>query len=206
MSNRAAIAWTVILLAIIVGGFVAPAMLDGPDAGGHHLLGRWLVEVWLLVGLVAWSLHRVHVRGLLTVTQRAVAAVLVIGFVVSQLSYGRLGSYPFLTWGMYTVSQDRVPYLDLVMLDAAGEAGRLPVASFVPASDARGFLSRIDGLLREAEDGDDQADRALELTVRRLLAAHGDPTIEAVDLRRCEVSGAGVDLGTVCISARVVHR
>jgi hypothetical protein len=205
-SRRAATTWAVVLLAIVLGAFVVPALAAPLDAAGSRFLGRWLLEVWLLVGLVAWSLHRVDLRGLLTVSQRIVAAVLVAGFVVAQLSFGRLGSYPFLTWGMYTVPQDRVVYADLVMLEGEEDVGRLPVSALVPTSDARGFLSRIEAFLRLAEDGDAEAVRVLTLTMQRLLAAHGDPAVEAVDLRWCEVAGAGPELRTACTSTLVVYR
>jgi hypothetical protein len=203
---HAAIAWTVILLAIIVGGFVAPALLAGPDVLGSQLLARSLMEIWLLVGLVAWSLHRVDVRGLLTITQRAVAIVLLAGLLVSQFTFGRLGGYPFRPWGMYTAPQDRVAYAELVMLDGEDEVGRLPVSTLAPTTSSRGFLSRIEEMLRQAEDGDQEAVDALTLTISRLLAAHGDPAVDAVDLRWCEVTGVGPQLGTACLTAMVVHR
>jgi hypothetical protein len=205
-SRRAAILWAVVLLAIVLGSFIVPVIVAPLDTVGSRLLGRWLVEVWLLVGLVAWSLHRVDVRELLTVSQRTVAVVLVAGLAMSQFSFGRLGSYPFLTWGMYTISQDRVVYADLVMLDGDEEVGRLPVSALVPASDARGFLSRVEELLRRAEQGDEEARDTLTLTIRRLLAAHGDLAVEAVDLRWCDVTGAGHELRSVCTTALVVRR
>jgi hypothetical protein len=170
-SYRRAMTWAVVLLAIVLGAFVVPSVVAPLDAAGSRFLGRWLLEVWLLVGLMAWALHRVDVRGLLTVSQRTVGVVLVTGLVVAQLSFGRLGSYPFLTWGMYTVPQDRVVYADLVMLDGEEDLGRLPVAALVPTSDARGFLSRIEAFLHLAEDGDAEAVRVLTLAMQRLLAA-----------------------------------
>jgi hypothetical protein len=205
ISHRPAMSWLVVLLAIVLGAFIVPAVATPLDLTGSNLIGRWLLEVWLIIGLAAWSLHRVDIRGLLTATQRTVTVVLIAGFLVSQLTFGRLGGYPFMPWGMYTVPQDRVVYADLVMLDGEDEVGLLPISSFVPA-DALGFLSRIEGMLRQAEEGDEEAARSLDLTVRRLLAAHGDPSVDAVDLRWCEVTSALPVLRTACTTALVVHR
>jgi hypothetical protein len=204
-SRRAQITWAVVLLAIVIGGSVVSAMVAEDAGAGSRLFGRWLLEIWLLVGLVAWSLQRVDVRGLLTVAQRIVAVVLVAGLLLSQFSFGRLGGYPFMPWGMYTVPQDRVVYADLVKFDGEDEVGRLPLFTLVPA-DARGFLSRIEASLRQADAGDQEAARVLALTIRRLLAANDDPAVDRIDLRWCETTGDGPELRTSCESALVIPR
>ena len=207
--SRLCVLWLAVLASLMTTVLVAPVLTD--DSDGVRFLGRWLLEIWLVLGLIAWALARVNVREVLTVGQRLVALVIGAGILIAHFSFGVWAQYPFSDWGMYTRSQEPVVYTDLVMImddDTASDAteSRLPISGVVPTTSPRGFLSRIEGLVRAAEEGDEDAERTVRAVLRELVSEHGDPAVAGVDVRWCSVAGRGPSLETSCETAMTVQR
>ena len=207
--SRRCVLWLAVLASLLTTVFILPVLTD--DSDGVQFLGRWLLEVWLFVGLLAWALARIDIREILTVGQRLAAVVLGAGILVAHYSFGLWALYPFSDWAMYTRSQEQVVYADLVMIaDADAEAdapeSRLPLSEVVPTTSPRAFLSRIAALVRAAEEGDLAAEQTVMVILRSILSEHADPAATGVEVRWCSVTGRGPTLETSCETAMTVRR
>ncbi|MFA9428629.1 hypothetical protein [Egicoccus sp. AB-alg2] len=205
-ASRFWIAWWALGIVALVGLVVVPLILDVSGGVSVPRFNRWLVEVWLVTGLVALVVRRLRPFDLWNRTQKVVFTGLAVGVLVAQLSPISLPIYPFSDWAMYTEPAAEVPYPAFVMLADGAEVGHLPIADLVPNVLGREIMDRFGELSVRAEEGDTGAEQAITKLLHRLLDAHGDPDVDAVEARSCLVAGTGIARHTDCRTVLVVQR
>lgn len=206
--GRLLLTWSVAAAVLVLGFVVLPAFLEVLDQPAVRVLGRRIVELWLLVGLAIATFRGLTPPAVTTRALRVVVGVVAVGLLVGQFSPVAISAYPFTSWGMYTTPAEQVAYTDYVLVAGGRDLERLPIVDLVPARD-RGFMARLDSFAVRAADGDEAAGEVLATTLRRLVDAHGDPHVElvdAVEVRRCVVTGSGDELTTECSRLLTVAR
>ena len=201
-TSRFWIAWGAIGMVLLVGLVLLPLA----TAADVPRFNRWVVEVWLIAGVVGLVVLRLRPFQVWTGLQRLVFSAIAVGMLVAQLSPVPLPLYPFSEWAMYTEPVEEVTYPAFVMLSDGEEVGHLPIADLVPNVLGREIMDRFGELARRAEDGDAGATRAIETLLRRLIEAHGAPQVDAVEARSCTTSGHGSGVVTNCRTVLVVAR
>lgn len=197
--------WLVLTVGLLVVAILAPVVAPSLAEGTGWFIARWSIELVVVAGLLWFAVGRIPFARVLDVPQRIVLVVLVVGLLAAQFTPTRPDAYPFTHWSMYTNPSETVAYTDYVMLDGDDEVGRLPVSEIVPPA-PRGFMSQLDGWVRQAEEGDAEAGQVVSTTIARLLDEHGDPSVDTVEVRWCEVVGSGAQLDTTCEVALAVPR
>lgn len=187
----------------LAGSWVAFA----PASGEGSVVFRWMLEPWLVGGLLLWTLGVMPLRAMLGRTRAVLVGTLLAGALLAQFAPGGAVAYPLTQWSMYTAPEESVRYAHFEMLDASGrELGHLPVADVVPSASGRAYMDGLAQRMARAEDGDQDAARTLRVTLDALLDSTDDPEVVGVEARWCAVEAPTRDRPARCRSVLTVTR
>lgn len=185
--RRAWVVWLGVAVGLVGCLVLLPAAEGEPGGGTARIAARWLLEPWLVLGLLCWVLRRVPVRRIVSPGQSVLVGAVVVGTLAAQ-SLPMLNAYPLTDWSMYSSPTDSLRYTEFGMVDAQGRpVADLPIADLVPNTLGRAFMDRLSEWVERAEDGDGQAVEVVEATLIALLAEVDDPSVAGVDVRWCYV-------------------
>lgn len=163
--------------------------LPGPARGWW--LAQRLVELWIVGGIVAVALGPVLRWGPRRTMPKAptVAAMVLAGaLIVSQHGPARLDLYPFVEWGMYTTTTERIFYTEylLVRNGRVEPDAHVRIDETVPTS-MRAFMRRLDGHAEAAAAGDESALEVVEETLDAIVPRDQRLSSDAVMIQECEI-------------------
>lgn len=206
LGGRAGI-WPAVTAILLAARFGLDGFAPGLTAAHWYEGMKWVTEIWIVAGLMAWVVRSAAGRERLQGVQGHLVRTLLVVATIVHLVPLIPHTYPFAHWSMYTVPAREIVYSEVRLVSGTGDdLGPLPIADLVPGRPARAFSDLLDDWLDRVDSGELGARGVLAEAMHGFLQRIDDPVVAGVEIRRCIVSDPTPQRPAACRRAMVVRR